>query len=147
MRKQGSEGGGTILLVDDDYDFRLQHRLYLEGRGYTVWECAGAEEARRILEERRPDAVVADLMMEDDDAGFALCYFIKRRWKNLPVIMVTGVAAETGFDFDAATAEERAWVKADAVLAKPVRLEQLHGMIERLLGERALGSGPAGANE
>ena len=43
----------------------------------------------------------------------------------MPVILVTAVASETGLDFDAATAEERGWIKADAVLDKPVRFEQL----------------------
>lgn len=144
MSERSTDCGRTILLVDDDFDFRLQHRLYLEGRGYTVWECGGSAEARALLEEKRPDLIVADLMMEEDDAGFALCYFVKRRWRDLPVIMVTGVTAETGFDFDAATAEERAWIKADALLAKPVRLDQLHGEIQRLLGpagDKTSGSG------
>ena len=112
---------GTILLIDDDYDFRLQHKLHLETRGYTVWECDGAQAARELLADRQPDVIVVDLMMEEEDSGFALCYFIKQRWKDLPIIMVTGVAAEAGIAFDAATAEERAWIKADAVLAKPVR--------------------------
>lgn len=39
--------------------------------------------------------------------------------------MVTGVTGETGIEFDAATNEERAWIKADELLAKPVRPEQL----------------------
>ncbi len=39
-------------------------------------------------------------------------------------------------DFDAATDEERSWIKADAMLAKPIRFEQLKREIDRLLKRR-----------
>jgi hypothetical protein len=51
------------------------------------------------------------------------------------VILVTGVAAETGIPFSAATREERIWIKADALLPKPIRFEQLQPEVERLLAE------------
>jgi hypothetical protein len=46
---------------------------------------------------------------------------------------VTGVAHETGYTFDAATAEMRRWVQADAVLDKDIRFEQLAAEIARLV--------------
>ena len=46
---------------------------------------------------------------------------------------VTGVASETGIDFDASTKEERSWIKADVVLDKPIRFEQLEREIHRLV--------------
>ena len=36
-----------------------------------------------------------------------------------------------------ATEEERSWIKADALLAKPIRFEQLKAEIDRLCGQRA----------
>jgi CheY-like chemotaxis protein len=76
---------------------------------------------------------VIDLMMEEMDAGFTLCREIKKTYPGCPVVICTGVANETGMAFDAATEEERAWVKADALLDKPVRFEQLQREIERLI--------------
>ena len=123
----------TILVVDDDPDFLEQQKITLETAGYEVWTAESRREAEDILAKQHPDAAVVDLMMEQTDGGFALCYHIKKQTPGVPVIIVTAVASETGLDFDAATDEERAWVKADAMLAKPVRPEQLYKELERLL--------------
>jgi CheY-like chemotaxis protein len=125
----------TILLVDDDVDFLAQMRVQLEAAGYQVITAAGRGEALDLLksDDRKPDAAVVDLMMEEVDDGFALCHQIKRIDETIGVIMVTGVTSETGMAFDAATSEERSWVKADAVLAKPVRFEQLQRELGRVL--------------
>jgi two-component system, OmpR family, response regulator len=125
----------TVLVVDDDEDFRLQMKLQLEAAGFKVLDVDGEAKAEKLLETMRPDLALVDLMMEHQDGGFALSYRMKKRYPDLPVIMVTGVTGETGLSFDLNTPEERSWVKADAILAKPVRFEQLKREIERLLKE------------
>lgn len=124
----------TIMVVDDDLDFLTVMTMQLETCGYRVITVESAQAARAQLEQVRPDLVMVDLMLEEPDAGFSLCYEIKRRTPDLPVIMVTAVSSTTGLSFEADTDEERAWIKADAVLAKPVRFEQLQGEMQRLLG-------------
>ena len=124
-----------VLVVDDDPDFRDQMVLQLQAAGYDVASAPGQAEAEKLLDDVQPDIAIIDLMMEHVDGGFALCYHIKKRLPDTPVIIVTGVASETGLEFDAATEEERSWVKADALLAKPVRFEQLQREIERLLND------------
>ena len=118
--------------MDDDPDYLLRERLQLEAAGYRVIEAGGVSEAQEAAQQHSPDLVIVDLMMEEPDAGFTVCWFLKKQHPGLPVIIVTAVAAETGLDFDAATREERAWIKADAVLAKPVRFEQLQAEMNRL---------------
>lgn len=125
--------GKTILLVDDDEDFLLQTRAQLEAAGLKVLTATGLKEADQMLGEHRPDLVIADLMMEFMDAGFVLCHHVKKKDPKTPFILVTAVTSETGMEFDSASAEERAWIKADAVLTKPVRTEQLQREISRLL--------------
>ncbi len=122
-----------ILIVDDDLDFLNVLRTALEARGHRVRAAESARAARELVQARRPDLVVADLMMEEPDAGFSLCHYIKRQDPTIPVLLVTGVTAETGLRFDAGTGEERAWIQADGVLDKPVRLEQLEAELRRLL--------------
>lgn len=124
----------TILIVDDDEDFLFQINYLLEKSGFNVKKATSISEARQVLTEVRPDLAVLDLMMERLDAGFVLSYQIKRMDSSIPVILVTAVTSETGLEFDAATDEERTWVKADVLLAKPVRPEQLLREINRLLG-------------
>lgn len=123
----------TILLVDDDLDFLAQHRLLLENFGFKVVTAESQRQAEDLLKTTKPDLAMVDLMMEHVDGGFALCYHIKKMDPSIPVILVTAVSSETGLEFDAATKEERSWVKADVMLAKPVRFEQLKREIERLL--------------
>ena len=125
----------SILLVDDDPDYREQMQMQLEAAGYTVNAADSVSAARMLLEKQRPDLALVDLMLEEMDGGFALCYQIKKMDNTIPVLLVTAVTSETGLNFDAATEEERSWVKADAVLAKPVRFEQLQREIKRLLKE------------
>jgi hypothetical protein len=47
--------------------------------------------------------------------------------------MITGVSSETGIEFDAVTDEERSWLKADSLLVKPVRYEQLKREMARFI--------------
>ena len=122
-----------ILLVDDDIDFLAQHRAMLESVGATVITAENQQQAEEILKQTKPDVAILDLMMEHADAGFALCHHMKKMYPKVPVIIVTAVNSETGIDFDAATGEERSWLKADAFMNKPVRFEQLLGQIEKLL--------------
>jgi CheY-like chemotaxis protein len=123
----------TILLADDDIDFRTQLELQLTAAGFEVVSAAGQAEAEQLLQTVTPDLAILDLMMENQDGGFALCYHIKRKDAGIPVILVTAVANETGLEFDAATDEERSWIKADAMLAKPIRFEQLRKEMDRLM--------------
>ena len=125
-----------IMVVDDDVDFLMQMNMQLEASGYSVVTVETAAAAREMLNQKRPDLIIVDLMLEDPDAGFSLCYHIKKSDPDMPVIMVTAVSGETGLTFDAETSEERAWIKADCVLAKPVRFEQLEGELKRLLKDR-----------
>jgi len=122
----------TVLVVDDDEDFRYQIQSQLQTAGYTVIAADSAAHAEAALKASTPDVVVLDLMMEHMDAGFTLCHRIKKAHPKLPVIIVSGVTHETGIMVEPNTASERTWVKADALLAKPIRFEQLEGAIRRL---------------
>jgi hypothetical protein len=72
-------------------------------------------------------------MMENEDSGFVLCYKLKRLFPDVPVIIATGVSAETGISFGLNTEEERKWIKADLYLEKGMRPEQLKIEIEKLI--------------
>jgi DNA-binding response OmpR family regulator len=122
-----------VLIVDDDEDFLFQHRIQLEAAGFEVVTACSRREAEEKTSTFRPDLAILDLMMEHHDDGFVLSHRLKRQFPGLPVVMVTAVTSETGLMFDPASPEERAWVGADALLAKPIRFEQLQREIDRLL--------------
>jgi len=123
----------TILIVDDDPDFLLQLELILKSSGYRVIKAGTRSEAEDIIRKSSPDALITDLILEEEDDGFVLCYRAKQQFPDMPVIIVTGVAGETGIEFEAITREERSWIKADVLLAKPIRAEQVLGELRKLL--------------
>jgi two-component system OmpR family response regulator len=125
-----------VLLVDDDEDFLFQHRIQLENAGFEVTTATTRGQAEEAIASFRPDLAILDLMMEQHDDGFVLSHHLKRAFPGLPVIMVTAVTSETGLVFDPSSAAERAWVGADALLAKPIRFEQLRREINRVLAAR-----------
>jgi CheY-like chemotaxis protein len=133
MSAEAARERQVILVVDDDEDFRMQMAVQLRAAGYEVVEAEGEVAATELLQTLHPDLAVVDLMMEHVDGGFALSYRLKKMKPAVPVIMVTGVAAETGLDFTTTSDAERNWIKADAMLTKPVRFEQLQREIDRLL--------------
>jgi len=133
-----------ILLVDDDEDFLYQHRIQLEHAGYRVTTATSRAEAEALADEAAPDLAILDLMMEQHDDGFVLSHHLRKKMPGLPVILVTAVTAETGISFTPTSGAERAWVGADAFLAKPIRFEQLRREVERLLQGRHKGQGARG---
>jgi DNA-binding response OmpR family regulator len=123
----------TILMVDDDQDYLFQQKLELEAEGYNIVTADTRKKAKALLNEFKPDIAIIDLMMQEMDDGFVLSYEIKKKYPDVPVIMVTAVTGKTGMEFDSVTPEEKHWIKADTIFTKPVRTEQLLKEIKRLL--------------
>jgi CheY-like chemotaxis protein len=122
-----------ILVVDDDIDLLEQVAMVLKSEGYKVIQAQGQKEGEEALLSTVPDLAVLDLMMENMDSGFVLCHHVKRLFPETPVILLTAVKANTGLDFNPGSDEAASWVKADLVMDKPVRPEQLKREVKRLL--------------
>jgi CheY-like chemotaxis protein len=120
-----------VLLVDDDKDFLEMHTAVLEHRGYEVITAQSSTECMQRLEEMKPDIVILDVMMEQFDAGFKASEKIKQKYKDLPVMLLTSIGAQTNLDFS--SSEEVLKVTgADVLLDKPVSPKVLIDEIERL---------------
>jgi two-component system, OmpR family, response regulator len=126
----------TILVVDDDVDYLFQVKLKLEQSGYRVITADSQKEAEALLEKTRPDLAILDLMMENEDSGFILSYRMKKRYPDVPVVIATAVAAETGITFDINDENNRKWIKADLFLEKGIRSDLFIAEIQRLLAEK-----------
>lgn len=121
-----------VLLVDDDLDLLEQHKLLFQSKGYQVVTADNSKEGFEVFKREKPDAAVIDLIMEQHDSGFILCYKIKKDeyGKNIPVFMLTSAAYDTGYKFSSATDEEKEWIKVDEIIHKPVVIDDLVEKIE-----------------
>lgn len=122
-----------VLVVDDDPDILEQVSIILKANGYDVVSVESAQAAEEHLNASQPDLAIVDLMMEQVDSGFVLCHLIKKLYPDMPIVMLTAVRASTGLDFDARTPEAKSWIKADCILDKPARPEELLNTVRKLI--------------
>jgi len=125
----------TIFIADDDIDYLEQTRFKLEKSGYKTLTAESQREAEMILDKIKPDLAIIDLMMENEDSGFILCYKLKKKYPDVPVIIATAVAAETGITFDINDENNRKWIRADLFLDKGIKTEILLEEINKLLSK------------
>lgn len=94
-RGRGGEQKKRILVAEDSLTTRTLEKTILEGAGYQVRTAADGAEAWHILNEEGADLVLSDVEMPRMD-GFTLATNIRssRRFRELPVILLTGLANE-----------------------------------------------------
>jgi CheY-like chemotaxis protein len=123
----------TILVADDDPDYLFQTVFSLEKAGYKTVAVESQAEAESVILKFRPDLAIFDLMMESDDSGFILCYKLKKKYPEVPVILATAVSRETGMSFSLDSEKDKSWIRADRYLEKGIRAEQLDQEVMKLL--------------
>jgi DNA-binding NtrC family response regulator len=84
--------GKRILLVDDEEQLCISLSRLLEARDYGAIYTTDPEKALEILEAEEVDLVITDLKMPEL-SGTDLIKKIRRRRKELPIIMVSGYAS------------------------------------------------------
>lgn len=84
----------TLLVVDDSANIREAARLALTGEEWNVELAATADEALESLRNQKPDAVLCDVAIGEED-GYDLVKKIRRASStaNLPVILMGGTVS------------------------------------------------------
>lgn len=115
---------GPILLVEDDADSRFMMAKLLGAVGYEVVTAANGDEALELVEERDFALVILDYMMPRMH-GLELFNRLRELRPGIKGIFLTGylTPSSTGAALDAG---------AKRVLAKPVPVEELVGVIEEI---------------
>ncbi|OGF63997.1 MAG: hypothetical protein A2Y62_17450 [Candidatus Fischerbacteria bacterium RBG_13_37_8] len=107
------------------------HSVVLQNKGYEVITAQSSKECLEKLENIKPDAVVLDVMMEKFDSGFTTSKQIKEKYKNIPVLLLTSIGAQTGLEFSS-NEEVLKFSGADILLDKPVSPKVFIDEIEKL---------------
>ncbi len=132
--------GPLIYLVDDDKDFLEMEKTILAHGGYRTKCFSGTRDALDALGSaagsERPALVVTDLMMKSLDAGFTFARAVRAdpRFADIPMIIVSAVASQKGFDFRPRTAEDLAAMSAEAFFDKPVPPAAFLARVKELVG-------------
>jgi DNA-binding response OmpR family regulator len=129
----------TVLIVDDDADFREFVRIVLESHGYRVLEADNAAAGLALMREQLPDAVLLDAMMSYELAGLGIIKTVRGdpAVAETPLILISAVLSDDEDRF--LPAGERSMV--DRFLSKPISPELLLAEIAAILSGRAH-SGP-----
>ncbi|MEW6490423.1 MAG: response regulator [Thermodesulfobacteriota bacterium] len=115
----------SVLVVDDDRDLRENVEEILARAGFEVAAVGGAQEAFALLEHRRFDVVLLDLMMPGM-GGMEALPLIRRRAPRTQVVMVTAFATVQ-------SAVEAMRLGAEDYLVKPFRVDELTVAVRRCL--------------
>ena len=115
-----------ILVVDDEPDIRNLVQEILEDEGYIVSVAGNGADARAALKEQRPDLVLLDIWMPDED-GITLLKDLKQSGQlGYPVVMISGHGTVE-------TAVEATRHGAVDFIEKPLSLAKLLLTVEKAL--------------
>ncbi len=122
-----------IMIIDDDIDLVEAMRITLESGGYEVIDAQEGNKGYEMLKSEQPDLLILDVMMGTQDEGFQLAYQIRSaaETSDIPIVMVTAVGAQTGFEFDPSKDEN--FLPVDEYLEKPVNPQALLDTVKRNL--------------
>ncbi|HEX5965953.1 MAG TPA: CHASE domain-containing protein [Pyrinomonadaceae bacterium] len=119
--------GVNVLLVDDDSDTLKLMTTALTRRQATVTAVSSAGEAIKAIRQRRPDVLVSDIAMPDED-GYGLIEKVRlleaADGESIPAVAITAYAKE----------EDRQKALSSGFqiyLAKPVELTELISVVAR----------------
>ncbi|WKL56975.1 response regulator [Asticcacaulis sp. ZE23SCel15] len=124
----------TVLIIEDEADIRRYLRATLTARDYEVLEAATAKEGLQKLTLNRPDVVILDLGLPDQDGQD----FIRqvRDWSKTPIIVLSARDRES----DKIEALENG---ADDYLTKPFAAGELLARVTVALRHAAQNPGAA----
>jgi two-component system response regulator MtrA len=119
----------TIFIVEDDAAIAFMLSDVLETTGYQVREAATGAAARALVEHERPDLIILDLVLPDED-GLVLCSVLKTM-ANVPILICSGTQRRR----DAFLSLK---LGADDFISKPFDVYDLLARVEVLLRRGAL---------
>src|SRR3954451_18438208 len=128
-----------ILVVDDDRAVRESLRRSLAFNGYQVDLASDGKDALEAVQQRRPDAMVLDVMMPRL-GGVRGCRRMREAGDDLPILVLTArdAVSDRVAGLDAG---------ADDYLPKPFALEELlarlRALLRRAVADEAAANAPS----
>jgi CheY-like chemotaxis protein len=127
----------TVYFIDDSATMREVIKIAFRRENINVITCADAASALAQFEQNRPDVVITDVIMPDQD-GYSVCSQIKQNpeFSETPVVLMSGVVNKS-------VADKAVSVKADELIRKPFQPQELIGRVKSLLKPQDVAPAPA----
>lgn len=127
----------TVYFIDDSATMREVIKIAFRRENINVITCADAATALAQFEQNRPDVVITDVIMPDQD-GYSVCSQIKQNpeYSETPVVLMSGVVNKS-------VADKAVSVKADELIRKPFQPQELIGRVKSLLEPKGVSHAPA----
>ena len=119
-----------ILFVDDEKDLLFTVEEYLSQMGYNITVVDSGLKALELTKKRRIDILITDLKMPEVN-GLDLLKAVKEHQPETEVIILTGYGSIE-------TAVEALKLGSYDYLQKPIKLDRLKALIDRILEKRSL---------
>jgi CheY-like chemotaxis protein len=122
-----------ILIVEDEPDVATYLATVLQTHGYSPTVADNADSGLRIARETQPDLICLDIMMPRKTGLTMYTQLMKdSTLKDTPVLIISGVEHEGGFDF-------RAYVQDESIpppshhMEKPINIHDYLRIVRRLI--------------
>lgn len=127
----------TVYFIDDSATMREVIKIAFRRENIHVITCADAASALAQFEQTRPDVVITDVIMPDED-GYSVCSRIKEHpdLSLTPVLLMSGVVNKS-------VADKAVSVKADELIRKPFQPQELINRVKALLEPKTAPAAPA----
>src|SRR3989442_4648585 len=125
-----------VYFIDDSATMREVIKIAFRRENIHVITCADAASALAQFEQTRPDVVITDVIMPDQD-GYSVCSQIKQHpeLSEVPVVLMSGVVNKS-------VADKAVSVQADELIRKPFQPQELIGRVKSLLEPKSATPGP-----
>ena len=127
----------TVYFIDDSATMREVIKIAFRRENINVITCADAASALAQFDQYRPDVVITDVIMPDQD-GYSVCSQIKQHpeFSHIPVVLMSGVVNKS-------VADKAVSVKADELIRKPFQPQELIARVKSLLDPKGSTTAPA----
>jgi CheY-like chemotaxis protein len=120
----------TVYFIDDSATMREVIKIAFRRENINIITCADAASALAQFDQHRPDVVITDVIMPNQD-GYSVCSQIKQHpeFGGIPVVLMSGVVNKS-------VADKAVAVKADELIRKPFQPQELIGRVRTLLAPK-----------
>src|SRR6184192_3681532 len=127
----------TVYFIDDSATMREVIKIAFRRENIHVITCADAASALAQFEQTRPDVVITDVIMPDQD-GYSVCSQIKENpdLSAIPVLLMSGVVNKS-------VADKAVSVRADELIRKPFQPQELINRVKALLEPKTAAPAPS----